>query len=302
MTKMTRRKLLATAAAVPAVSIPGWAAAPMLGPSQARFRRFALGEFEVTTLLAGTAVRDKPQSMFGMNVSEEEFNAVSEAARLPIDKAKFFFTPTIVNTGSDLVLFDTGLSGESITETLSEAGYAPDMVTKVVLTHMHGDHIGGLMTEGAPTFPNANYITATPEFDAWSKMENDRFESNVAPLADKMTFIEDGATGFGGHTAIAAYGHTPGHMIHRIESAGQAIVLIADLANHYVWSLAYPDWEVRFDMDKQAAAQSRRRVLDMLAAEQLPFVGYHMPWPATGFVEKRGDGFAYVPTSYQLSL
>ncbi|MEL7014280.1 MAG: MBL fold metallo-hydrolase, partial [Pseudomonadota bacterium] len=221
---------------------------------------------------------------------------------LPTDAAKFFFTPTIVNTGSDLVLFDTGLSGESITEVLAEAGYTPDMVTKVVITHMHGDHIGGLMTAGAPTFPNASYITAAREFDAWSKMDNERFQSNVAPLAEQMTMIEDGASGFSGHTAMAAYGHTPGHMIHMIESAGQSLVLIADLANHYVWSLAYPEWEVRFDMDKEAAAATRRRVLDMLATDNLPFVGYHMPWPATGYVETRGDGFAYVPTSYQFAL
>lgn len=303
MTKITRRKVLTTAASLSAASaLPGWAAAPMLGPSQARFRRFTLGDFEVTTLLGGTAIRENPQSMFGMNVSAEEFNAVSEAARLPTDAAKFFFTPTIVNTGSELVLFDTGLSGESITDVLSDAGYSPDMVTKVVITHMHGDHIGGLMTGSEPTFANATYITAAREFDAWSKKDDDRFKSKVAPLADKIEMIEDGASGFSGHTAMAAYGHTPGHMVHMIESNGKSLVLIADLANHYVWSLAYPDWEVRFDMDKEAAAATRRRVLDMLAAEQFPFVGYHMPWPATGFVETRGDGFVYVPTSYQLSM
>lgn len=303
MTTLSRRTVLASAASVSAVSaLPAWAASPMLGPSQARFRRFTLGAFEVTTLLGGTAIRDNPQSIFGMNVSEEEFNAVSDAARLPTDAAKFFFTPTIVNTGTELVLFDTGLSSESITEVLAEAGYTPEMVDKVVITHMHGDHIGGLMTGSDATFPNASYITAAREFDAWSKRDDERFLSNVAPLAEKMTMIEDGASGFAGHTAMAAYGHTPGHMIHMIESEGQALVLIADLANHYVWSLAYPDWEVLFDMDKEAAAATRRRVLDMLAAEKLPFVGYHMPWPATGFVEARGDGFSYVPTSYQLSL
>jgi len=79
-------------------------------------------------------------------------------------------------------------------------------------------------------------------------------------------------------------------------------VLIADTANHYVWSLAYPDWEVRFDRDKAAAAATRRRVLDMLATDRVPFVGYHMPFPAVGFVETREDGFRYVPHSYQTLL
>ncbi|MEM7075715.1 MAG: MBL fold metallo-hydrolase [Pseudomonadota bacterium] len=298
-----RRTLLATAASLPvAAALPAWAAAPMLGAAQPRFNRFTLGAFEVTTLLGGTAVRENPHDIFGLNVSDETFNAVSEAAFLPTDVAQFFFTPTVVNTGETLVLFDSGLSGDSITGVLAEAGYTPDQIDTVVITHMHGDHIGGLVTDGAPTFANALYVTAAREFDAWSGSDNDRFMANVVPLAEKMTMIEDGASAFSGHTALAAYGHTPGHMVHMIESDGQALVLTADLANHYVWSLAHPDWEVVFDMDKAEAAATRRRVLDMLASERLPFVGYHMPWPGTGFVETRGDGFAYVPSSYQLTL
>ena len=87
-----------------------------------------------------------------------------------------------------------------------------------------------------------------------------------------------------------------------VESEGQQLVLGADFANHYVWSLAHPDWEVRFDMDKAAAAATRRRILGMLAADRIPFIGYHMPFPALGFVETRGDGFHYVPASYQFVM
>jgi hypothetical protein len=78
--------------------------------------------------------------------------------------------------------------------------------------------------------------------------------------------------------------------------------LIADLANHPVWSLAKPDWEVKFDMDKSAAAASRRRVLGMLAADRVPMVGYHMPFPGLGFVAAKDDGFEYIPHSYQMLL
>ena len=106
----------------------------------------------------------------------------------------------------------------------------------------------------------------------------------------------------GGITAMSAPGHTPGHMGYRIESEGRNVVLIADLANHYVWSLAHPDWEVRFDMDKAAAAQSRRSVLSMLAADRTPFIGYHMPFPALGYVDTRENGFHYVPASYQMMM
>ncbi len=300
---MSRRGFLASASALPAAAaLPAWATAPMLGAATPPFRRFTLGAFEVTTLLAGTATRPDPHTIFGLNVDADEFNAVSEAAMLPTDAAQFFFTPVVVNTGSELVLFDTGLSAEGTTTALEAAGYSTDMIDTVVITHMHGDHIGGLMNGTQATFANAGYVTGAAEFDHWSAAGNDGFEASVRPLADRFQMIEDGASGFSGHTAMAAFGHTPGHMIHLLESDGQTLLIGADFANHYVWSLAHPEWEVKFDMDKAAAAQTRKRILDMLATDKLPFTSYHMPWPATGFVEKSGDGYAYVPSSYQLML
>jgi glyoxylase-like metal-dependent hydrolase (beta-lactamase superfamily II) len=167
---------------------------------------------------------------------------------------------------------------------------------------MHGDHIGGMMTDGAPTFANARYVTGQVEFDAWSQTDNENFANNVKPMAEKMEFIGDGGSVASGVTGMAAFGHTPGHMGYMLESDGQQLMLIADLANHYVWSLAYPDWEVKFDMDKAAAAASRRNVLGMLAADKIPMIGYHMPFPAMGYVETRDDGFRYVPASYQMAL
>lgn len=299
----TRRNFLAGTAALPLLA-PGLAgaAAPMMGADRPAYRRFTLGRFEVTTLLAATMTRPDPHAIFGLNVSAEEFARVSRAAHLPTDAAQFFFTPTVVNTGSRLVLFDTGLDPAGITAALGAAGYSPGQVDLVVLTHMHPDHIGGLRAEGTDTFPDAAYATGRVEFDAWARMGNDGFEAKVRPLADRMTMMEDGASAFGGHTAMAAFGHTPGHMVHMIESAGERLLIAADFANHHVWSLAHPDWEVKFDMDKEAAAATRRRLMDMMAAEALPFVGYHMPWPGTGFVEAAGDGYRYVPTSYQLML
>ncbi|MDA7423283.1 MBL fold metallo-hydrolase [Thalassococcus lentus] len=303
--KMTRRAALAGAAAIPFASTAlkaGGHAAPMQGAQVPRVNRFMLGGMEVSTLLAGTATREEPQSIFGMNVSAEEFSEVSNAAHLPVDKAQFFFTPTLINTGSELILFDTGLNAKGITAAVEAAGYSADQVTHVVLTHMHGDHIGGLMNEGAPTFGNAAYVTGQAEYDHWAAAGNERFDGMVKPLAEKMTFIGDGGSVTSGITGMAAFGHTPGHMTYMIESEGKQLVLIADLANHHVWSLSYPDWEVRFDADKAAAAASRRKVLGMLAADGVPFIGYHMPFPALGYVETRGDGFHYVPHSYQLML
>mmetsp|Transcript_21243 Transcript_21243/g.27947 ORF Transcript_21243/g.27947 Transcript_21243/m.27947 type:complete len:104 (+) Transcript_21243:1-312(+) len=90
----------------------------------------------------------------------------------------------------------------------------------------------------------------------------------VTPMAEKITFLDDGGSVTSGITAMAAFGHTPGHMTYMLESNGQQLLIAADLANHYVWSLAKPDWEVRFDADKAAAAASRRKVLGMLAADK----------------------------------
>jgi len=301
---LTRRQTLAAGAALPlAAGLSGTAvraAAPMMGASAAQMRRVMLGRFEVTTLLVGSFPREEPQGIFGTNVSAEEFAQVSEENFLSTEVSQFFFTPTVVNTGDSLVLFDTGLNAEGTVGALQAAGYTADQVDTVVLTHMHGDHIGGLMTEGRPTFANANCVTGRTEFDHWADAENDGFEANVRPMAEQMTFIEDGQDVVTGITGMNAFGHTPGHMVYRIESEGAGLVLFADLANHPVWSLARPEWEVRFDADKEAAAASRRRVLDMIAAERLPAIGYHMPFPALGFVARRGEGFEWVPESGQL--
>ena len=307
MTTFTRRQALVAAAGLPAVSL-----APALAPSLAsaashasvvtsNARQFMVGDMKVTTLLAGSAVRDEPQGIFGKNVSAEEFAEVSAANHISATDVRFYFTPTVVEAGGEVILFDTGLNAGGITKALGDAGLTPDDVTKVVITHMHGDHIGGLMNEGAATFANASYVTGQKEYDHWAKSGNERFDGNVKPLAEKMSFLGDGGSVASGITAVAAHGHTPGHMTYMLESNGTQMLLCADLANHYVWSLAYPDWEVRFDMDKEAAAASRRKVLGMLAADKVAMIGYHMPFPGVGFVDTRDDGFRWVPVSYQFS-
>ena len=306
---LTRRQTLLSGAALPFVAAsaasvrPAAAQGMSMTPPNAIKNSFMLGDFEVSTLLAGTRTVENPQEIFGTNVSPEEFAEVSAANFIPTDKAQFFFTPTVVDTGSGIVLFDTGLNAEGITAALAAAGYTPDDVTTVVVTHMHGDHIGGLTAEdGTPTFANAAYVTGQAEFDHWAAQNNETFEAKVRPLADRFTFIGDEGEVATGITGMAAFGHTPGHMVYRLSSGDRQVLLMADLANHYVWSVAHPDWEVRFDADKAAAAQSRRRILGMAAAERMPVIGYHMPFPAMGFIDTRGDGFHYVPATYQMML
>lgn len=303
--QLSRRAALAGAAALPlaaATAQTARAAAPMMGPSAPPFMRVKLGGFEVTNMLVGTRTVPGPQNIFGMNVDADTFAAASADAHLSTEAAQFFFTPPLINTGSELVLFDTGLNGAGTVAALEAAGYTADQVDVVVITHMHGDHIGGLSTDGTPTFPNARYVTGRAEYDAWAGLENANFEAKVRPLAEQMTFIEDGGSVTSGITAMAAFGHTPGMMTYMLESDGAQMLLGADFANHYVWSLAHPTWEVKFDMDKSAAAATRKTVLDMLAADKIPFSAYHMPFPAFGYVETRGDGYHYVPHTYQLLM
>jgi glyoxylase-like metal-dependent hydrolase (beta-lactamase superfamily II) len=305
MTNFSRRTLLTTGAALPfagLITSRARAEAPLMGASFARHRRFMIGDFEVTTILAGTTPREEPQGIFGMNVPAEEFAEVSRENFLSTEVSQFFFTPTVVNTGSELVLFDTGLNGPDTTAALQSAGYSADQIDVVVLTHMHGDHIGGMMTNGAPTFGNARYVTGQAEYDHWAAQGNEGFDANVRPMADRMTFLGDGDDAVPGITGMAAPGHTPGHMVYRLDSAGAGLVIFADLANHPVWSLARPDWEVRFDADKARAAESRRNILGMIAADRIPAIGYHMPFPAVGFVDTGTDGaeFRWVPAAGQL--
>ncbi len=305
----TRRQMLAGAAllAAPALlTLPprrAMAAAPMQeGAGMAPFHRFMLGGYEVTTLLAGTRPMEDPHGTFGLNASDEDFAAAAEAAFVPVDISQNFFTPTLVNTGEELVLFDTGLAPEGITAALEAAGYSADQVDVVVLTHMHGDHIGGLSGEAGPTFANARHVTGQVEFDHWAGAGNEGFEAKVRPLAGQFTFLGDGDAAAPGVTAMLAPGHTLGHMAFRVESGDSTLILIADTANHFAFSIPHPDWEVRFDMDKAQAAATRRKVLGMIAAERLPFIGYHMPFPALGYLATAGEGFRFVPASYQQML
>lgn len=294
------------------------ASADMMGPSSANFFRFKLGEFEITTLLDGSRAGDGPHPIFGMDQPAEKMHALLRENHLPETKVVGYFAPTIVNTGKELVLFDTGL-GEGarkgglgqMRKVLGQAGYTPEQVDVVVISHMHPDHIGGLMEGGEASFPNARYVTGRVEYDFWAAPERmggateklaKMVAAKVTPFAEKMRFIENGESVVSGISAMAAYGHTPGHMIFNLESAGRRLVIAVDTANHYVASLQRPDWEVRYDANKKAAAKTRKAVFDMIANDRIPFIGYHMPFPSVGFVEQMDIGYRYIPNSYQLDL
>lgn len=312
--------LAGTAAiAAPQIMVRAASAAPeMADVPPPLWNRFTLGGFEVTVINDGLSPGDGPHPIFGQDQPAEKVAALLEDNFLPADRFVNAYTPTLVNTGEELVLFDTG-NGEGgrekgvgqLRKRLGDSGYSPEDVTMVVLTHFHGDHIGG-MTEGEdPAFPNARYVMGQAEYDYWTDPERmsggtegnaKLVEAKVAPFAQDATFIGDGDTVVSGITAMAAPGHTPGHMIFMLESDGRRLALTADTANHYVASLQRPDWHVQYDTDKEQGAATRKKVFDMIASERIPFIGYHMPFPAAGYAEKLDVGYRFVPVSYQLWL
>lgn len=320
----TRRSLLKGAGSVASLAalgagLPGVAkaAAPMLGVLRPSIYRFKLGSFEVTNLLDGYVQGNGPHPTFGNNQSAETVQAYAKSQGLPTTKMEAVYVNTLVNTGKELVLFDAGngkarmKTAGNLTDLMVTAGYKPEQVDVVVITHGHPDHIGGLMEGGKPVYPNARYVFGEAEFDYWKKGENiaearkanrEQFMQVAVPFGEKATFLKGEGEVVGGIRAIPVHGHSPGMMAFHIESEGQRLLNWADCANHYIMSLQQPEWHVGFDQDKEMAVATRKRVYDMAANEKLTVVGYHMPFPSVGWVEKSGTAYRWVPASYHFNL
>ncbi len=305
--EISRRNAMLMAGGLPVLmALPVSAQTAVTGQPPAfpgRAHKIKLGQFEVTTLLGGQARRDDPAGTFALGVDPAEFSRVSQDNFLPEDWMGNSFTMTLVKTPDALILFDTGLNVDPTNASLAMAGYNPGDVTHVVLTHMHGDHIGGLMAGDQPNFPNAQLIYSRNEYDYWAENSSDAYTAKVAPLvgAARMVLSElDTDEVAPGIHAEAAYGHTPGHTIYSLESEGQKLLITGDSFNHYAYSVQHPEWHVRFDIDKEMAVTTRGRVLSRLADERIPFIGYHMPYPAIGYIARTGtDAFRYSPATYQ---
>lgn len=274
---------------------------------------FDFGGFRIATLLDATDIRDGLAESFALGEPEDRVRGLAAANFIDPDRFEHPFIPVFVDTGKVKVLFDTGLGEPESTllQSLNQLGVAAADIDIVVLTHGHPDHIGGLMTDGAPTFPGARYVFGTTEFEFWRRGENIRearhanrelFMRNCAPLADRATFVAPGDEILPGITAVNAAGHSPGLLAWRIESADRRLLIWSDTCLHYIVSLQRPDWQANVDDDKEAAARTRRRLLTWAADERIVVAGYHMPFPGLGFVERTHDAFRWVPVSYQLNL
>ena len=299
--------------------------ASMQGELQPTVYRFRFGGFEIANVMDSKVIRNGLYPAFCGDQPAEAAQDVARGNNIETDRFEHPFIPTLVNTGRQLVLFDTGngalrreherlrdrVPDGGLVARLAQAGYRAEDIDVVVITHGHPDHIGGLTEGGTPVFPNARYVFGAAEFDYWRRGDNVRearqfnrelFMQICAPLAERSSFIKPGDEVVPGIRAVDAAGHSIGMMAYHIESEGKRLLVWADTCIHYVMAIQRPEWHVDVDDDKDKAVATRERILDMAATDRLFVAGFHMPVPGLGHLEKSVTGYRWVPVSYQLNL
>jgi glyoxylase-like metal-dependent hydrolase (beta-lactamase superfamily II) len=330
MTLLTRRAVLAGAAATTALSPlatspPAQAAAPRAGKQAPGWYRYKVGSIEITAVTDGA--RSNPLTdTFIRNVKKDDVNKVLEANHMEKDKITVPYTPIVVNTGSKLVVIDSGL-GPALYEqskgvvgqfqtNLAAAGIDRNAVDAVIISHFHGDHINGVLTaDNKPAFPNAEILVPAGEWKFWNDdgemskaTGNAIVEGNFknvkrvfGALGNKVTQYEVGKEIAPGITSVATHGHTPGHVSHVVSSGNAKVMVQADVTNVPLF-VQNPGWFIQFDMDGAAAEATRRKFYDMLVAEKMMVQGFHYPFPSVGYVEKAGSGYRVVPAPWNPTI
>src|SRR5262245_62142774 len=320
---LSRRRLLAGASAAAAAGLAGGtsqtlAKAPMLNTQAPAFYRFKIGSIEATVVSDGPLPIGAATRTF-RGTSEAELGKMFGEHFLPTDNVVLEQNCLVINTGERLVLFDTGMSSVKRPNTqtgrllasLKQAGIDAKDIDAVVLTHPHIDHSGGMVADdGSRNFPNAQVYMTEIDFDFW--MDDKRLgtpaegsaltaRKNLPPYRDRIIFIKDGQEILPGVQAMHTPAHTVGHTVYMITSEGKTICNIGDVSHHLVL-FEHPRLEVAFDTDTKQAAQSRVKLFDLLAAQRIPLLVFHLPWPGLGHLAKQGDGFRFVPSPMQLVL
>lgn len=236
-------------------------------------------------------------SVFGKAEGPAAVADVLRAAGAPTDALALGVDALLVRMPGRIVLIDTGLGpkvGGVLMKSLALARVAPADVTDVLITHSHGDHVGGLSTiDGGLAFPNATIRMSRAEW-AWMQGKPDN-AALVATIAPKVVAFEPGATVMPGIRAVALPGHTPGHSGYEISSGGQRLLDIGDTAHSAVVSLAKPDWVIGYDTDADQGRQRRDATLASLAASGEHVFSPHFPFPGLGQVVKAGAGYRWQP-------
>jgi glyoxylase-like metal-dependent hydrolase (beta-lactamase superfamily II) len=323
MTVLTRRSLLAGSAASAAFSFAPMANAfaPPAGKQAASFYRYKVGDFEVTQIADGARTFPMPDA-FVVNQKKDDALAAAESAYMPKGQVTIVFNPMVINTGSKLILVDTGNGLGAYEQTkgavgqlnanMLAAGIDPKTIDIVLISHFHGDHINGLKRpDGSLVYPNAEVKVPSVEQKFWADDSNankaNGFNKPLFPAVKKgfegVKFTEydwdkEVAPGI---TAIGTPGHTPGHTSFVVSSGNGKLLVQSDVTNISMF-VTHPDWHVAFDNDPALAQTTRHKFFDMASAEKLPVAGYHFTFPSLGHIEKAGDGYRLVPAAWNPTI
>ena len=292
-----------------------FAAAPMVKTSAPGFYRVMLGDFEVTALSDGTV--GLPMDKLMTNTTPEKTLKALERAHLktPVETSVNAY---LINTGSKLVLIDAGagaLFGPTLGKlaaNIKAAGYQPEQVDEIYITHMHGDHVGGLAAAGIPLFANATVRADKHDADFWlsqanlDKAADDAKGSFKGAMASLNAYVQAGKfKAFEGDTelvpgikAIASYGHTVGHSIYLVESKGQKLMLWGDLMHLASVQFENPSVTVKFDTDSKEAAVQRKKAYAQAAKEGYLVGSTHLSFPGLGHLRTEGKAYAWMPLNY----
>lgn len=321
-----RQTLLAASAAIGSAACSlnvrtAHAKAPRASEQAPCFYRFNHGAMQATIVSDGPLRLGDPSAGF-VGASREELAKMLTDNFLSTTNFMLEQNILVLNTGEKLIVFDTGMGSSTIfgpstgklLSTLRAANIDPKDVDAVVATHAHHDHVWGIMADdGSRNFPNAQIYISKADFDFWTdaaklgmtdppymKLTVEGARKNLLPNRDRIVFIKDGQEFLPGIQAMATPGHTVGHMVFMVTSEGKTLSVIGDLTHHQVLLMLRPRLQFVNDTDPKQGANTRVRVLDMLAANRIPLLGYHFPWPGIGHVAKLGDGFQYFPTPMQM--
>ena len=281
------------------------------------YYRMAVGELEVTALYDGYVDLD---TKLLKGASAEDIQGL--LARMFVESGKGMQTAVnayLINTGKHLVLVDSGSSKcfgptlGGILGNLKAAGYQPEQVDSVLLTHLHPDHACGLLdAEGKPAFANATVFVAKDEAGYWlnpeiaakapedSKKFFEMAQNAVAPYqaAGKLKTYAPGASLVKGVSAAPSPGHTPGHSGYLFASKDQSLLVWGDVMHSHATQFANPEIAIEFDVDTPKAIASRKQVFADAAKDKLWVAGAHLPFPGLGHLRNEGKGYAWVPVEY----